>query len=163
MGIWITFKRHFFQSSLTNDFDLPVSESVFCITQDPPIATCSSLSQDGFRQRGLWVGWHHSPFDLQGYFLCMCSRLGLLTSGMRKMWSLLSGQGPSSSLDCPAVLILEYQSRRKESPSAFPWGGPIYVQEVTCSFSSVSVIWYFLHAGAMMRSWPALSYSSPMK
>ena len=164
MGVWITFKAHFFQVSLTNDFDLPYSESVFCITQDPPTATCLSLSQDGFRWRRLWVGWHHFPFDLQGYFLWMCSWLGLLTSRMRNMWSLLPGQGLSSSLDCPAVLILEYQSRRNESPTVFPWGrGPIYLQEVTCSFSSVRVIWYFLQAWATMHSWPALSNSSPMR
>ena len=62
------------------------------------------------------------PFDLQGYFLYMCSWLGLLTSRMRNTWSPLSGQGPSSCLECSAVLILEYQSTRNESPAAFPWG-----------------------------------------
>ena len=74
------------------------------------------------------------PFDLQGYFLYMCIWLGLLTLRMRNTWSRLSGQGPSSSLECPAVLILENQSRRNESPAAFPWGGPVTSRRLPAPF-----------------------------
>ena len=72
--------------------DLPGSKSVFGISQDLPTCVHASLSQDGFYWRGLWVDlatWHHSPFDLQGAFLHMYSRGGLLTSRMRNMWSLI--------------------------------------------------------------------------
>ena len=46
------------------------------------------------------------PFDLRGALLCMCGWEGLLTSRMRNMWS---SQGPATSLNCPALLILEFQ------------------------------------------------------
>ena len=42
------------------------------------VCACTSLSQDRFLQRGLWVGWHHSSFNLQGTFLCMGNQEGLL-------------------------------------------------------------------------------------
>ena len=32
-----------------------------------------------------------------------------------------SGQGPASSLNCSAILVLEFQSAEKESPVALPW------------------------------------------
>ena len=56
-----------------NHLALPGSESVFGISQDPPMSAFTSLSKDGFQQRGLWVCWHHllrggahSLFDFQG-------------------------------------------------------------------------------------------------
>ena len=58
---------------LMNHLALPGSESVFGISQDPPMSAFTSLSKDGFQQRGLWVCWHHllrggahSLFDFQG-------------------------------------------------------------------------------------------------
>ena len=53
-------------------------------------------------------------------FCAMCVWGGLLTLGMRNMWSV---QGPASSLNCPAILVLEFWSMDNESPIAFPWGG----------------------------------------
>ena len=41
----------------------------------------------------------------------------LLTS--RNMWS---EQGPAASLNCPAVLVLEFPSIENESPIALLWG-----------------------------------------
>ena len=35
------------------------------------------------------------------------------------MWSV---QGPASSLNCPAILVLEFLSIENESPIALPWG-----------------------------------------
>ena len=40
---------------LANYFDLPGSQSIFCLSQDPPLCGHAFLSQDGFYQRGLWV------------------------------------------------------------------------------------------------------------
>ena len=45
--------------------------------------------------------------------MCMYGQGGLLTLRMKKMWS---EQGPVSSLNCPDVLILEFQSTGNESP-----------------------------------------------
>ena len=41
---------------LANHLALPGSESVFGITQGPPLCARTSLSQDGFQRRGLWEG-----------------------------------------------------------------------------------------------------------
>ena len=49
--------------------------------------------------------------------MCICGRGGLLTSRMRWMWP---GQGPASCLNCPAVLILEFQSSGDDSPITLP-------------------------------------------
>ena len=51
----------------------------------------------------------------------MCGKGGPLSLGLRNMWSV---QGPASSLNCPAILVLEFQSLENESPVALPWGGP---------------------------------------
>ena len=40
---------------LTNHFDLPGSESIFGVSQDFPMCVHTSLSQDGFYRRSLWV------------------------------------------------------------------------------------------------------------
>ena len=53
---------------LASHFDLPGSESLLGIFQDPPVCVCTSVSQNGFQRRVLWVASHHSPFDLQGVF-----------------------------------------------------------------------------------------------
>ena len=37
------------------NLDLPGSQSIFGISQDPPIWVYTSLSQDGFCQKGIWV------------------------------------------------------------------------------------------------------------
>ena len=60
------------------------------------------------------------PCSLQGASLHMCGQRQLLTSRMRNM---SSGQGPTSSFDCPAVLTLEFWSKGNESPIALPWEG----------------------------------------
>ena len=52
----------------------------------------------------------------------VCAWGGLLTLGMRNTWS---GQHPASSLDCPAILILEFQSVGNKSAVALLQGGPV--------------------------------------
>ena len=94
---------------LTNHFDLSDSESIFGVSQAFPMCAHASLSQDGFYQRGLCVGlvtWHDSPFDLQGAFLHVCSREGLLTSRMRSLIFYLGRAEPPLSV----VLLFPSQS-----------------------------------------------------
>ena len=96
---------------LANHFDLPGSKSIFGVSQDFPMWVHASLRQDGFYRRGLWVvsiSWHHSPFDLQGAFLRMCSWGGLLTSRMRNMWSLIFFLGRAQP---PLSVVLLFLSR----------------------------------------------------
>ena len=40
---------------LASHFDLPGSQSIFGISQDPPMCEDTSLSQDDFFQKGIWV------------------------------------------------------------------------------------------------------------
>ena len=55
----------------------------------------------------------------------MCGWGGLLTLQMRNMWS---GQGLASSLDHPALDILEFWSTGNESPVTLPCGvGSVYL------------------------------------
>lgn len=53
---------------------------------------------------------HHLPFDHQGTFLHMCSQGGSSDFENEKyvVSYLLSEQGPDSSPDFPAILILKY-------------------------------------------------------
>ena len=54
----------------------------------------------------------------------MCGLGSLLSLKMRNMQS---GRVPASSLNCPTIFVLEFQSIGNESPIAIPWlvgGGP---------------------------------------
>lgn len=86
----------------------------------------TSLSQDGFYHRGIWVEHPMTslPFDLPGAFLSVCGQGGLLTSGVRDLWP---GQGPASSFNCPAILILEFRFTGNESLIALPSRVGIYL------------------------------------
>ena len=44
---------------------------------------------------------------------------GLPTLRMRNMWS---AKGPASSLNCPAILVLELWFKGNKSPVTLPWG-----------------------------------------
>ena len=61
---------HFFRFPLANPSDLPGAQSIFGISQDPPMCSHTSLSQDGFYQKGVWVELPLTslPFGLQGAF-----------------------------------------------------------------------------------------------
>ena len=77
---------------------------------------------DRFYQRGICLENFSTslPFDLQGAFLCMLWWGRFLTSRIRNVWS---GQGPSSSPNCPALLILEFWFTRKGISNCFTlWG-----------------------------------------
>ena len=79
----------------------------FSISQGPSLCVCASLSQDRFQRRDLWV------VDITYYGE---SREVSLTSRMRNMWSFISylGRAQASSLDCPAIDILEFLSTGNE-------------------------------------------------
>ena len=47
LAVLITFMGHFFPVSSGQSFDLPGSESVFGISQDPPMCAGSFLSKNG--------------------------------------------------------------------------------------------------------------------
>ena len=61
---------------LTNHFDLPGSQSLFGISQDPPMYAHASLSQDGFYRKGIWVEHPLTElfFGLQEAFLHRCGQ-----------------------------------------------------------------------------------------
>ena len=89
---------------LDDHFDLPVLQSIIAVSQGLPMYAHTTLSQHGFYWKGLWLErpLTSTPFGLQGAFLRMCGRQGLLTWRMRTIWS---GQGPATSLNCPAILV----------------------------------------------------------
>ena len=40
---------------LASDFDSSDSQSIFHVSQDPPLCAHASLSQDGLYRKGIWV------------------------------------------------------------------------------------------------------------
>ena len=60
--------------ALANHFDLPGSQSIFGISQDPSMCAHASLSQDVFPRRAVWVQppLASLPFGLRGAFLHVC-------------------------------------------------------------------------------------------
>lgn len=110
-----------FLVSFGQSFDLPGSQSIFDISQDPLMCVHTSLSQDIFQQKGSgWnTPWHNSPLASKGPILCICAQGSLLTSRTRNIWS---GQGLASSLNCPDI-GLEFQSIENEFPIALPLRG----------------------------------------
>ena len=98
-----TYMGHFFWVSFADHFDLLGSESMFSISQDPPMRARASLSQDGFYRRGIWAKHlltslpFRPPQSLSAHVWVGRSP----DLRLRNMWS---QQGPASSLNCPAIL-----------------------------------------------------------
>lgn len=90
-------------------FDLPGPKPIFAASQTSPMCVHASLSRNRDCHRALLGSL---PFDFQGAY-CACHHGGLLISRMRNMWF---GQEPSSTLNCPAALILEFLSMANGSP-----------------------------------------------
>ena len=95
-----------------------LSDSVFLLVHiwyiSGPFHVCSQISQAKWIQskRPTSKAFLDFPFDCPSVCLCTCGQGGLLTLGRRNMWS---GQGRTSSLNCPAILF-EFQSIGNESP-----------------------------------------------
>ena len=125
MVVWITFMGISSVFPLASHYDFPGSQSIFGVSQDPPKCAHACLSQGGFYQKGMWVEHPLAslPFNLQGGFLHVCCQGGFLTARLRNMWP---GQGPASSLNCLAILILKFWSLGNKSSITLPWRGPIY-------------------------------------
>lgn len=89
---------------LTNRFYLLSSESLFGISQDPPICSCISQSRRIAPKRP--KGKLDSPFGLSFQV-----RKVSLISRLRNMWSLISFlAGPDSSPSYPDIDILKFLS-----------------------------------------------------
>ena len=94
--------------SLANHFDLPGSQSIYGISQNPPMCAHPFLSQDGFYQRGLWVKHPLTslPFDLRGAFLHVCVIGNISSLQESEICGLSKIQPP---LLFPVILILEFR------------------------------------------------------
>ena len=103
---------------LVNYFDLCDSQikphkSIFGISQDPRVCAHTSLSH-GVYHKGMWVGnnpWHISLWPPRSLF-CTCVVRKVSRLRQKNMWS---RQSPAFSLNCPAILFLEFQSIGNES------------------------------------------------
>ena len=109
--VWITYMGISSAFLLANHLALPGSESIFGLSQGPPMCVCTSLSQVGFYWRGLWVGWHHLWWGeapsllISKQHFCTCGvRKVSLPSRMRNMWS------PLGMAQLLFLFILEYLS-----------------------------------------------------
>ena len=132
MAVWITLTGHFFWVSFGQSLWFASFTVQIWYISEPSHAYACIVNQSGYYQKGIWVGnipWANSPLASKEPFMFMCCQGGLLTLGMRGMWS---GQGPDSCLDCLTNLILEFQSIGNESPIALPWqvGEVLLPQEV---------------------------------
>ena len=133
--------RQFFQFSLGQSFWFTwFTVHIWFISVSFHVCTHLLAKTDSTAKTyGSSIPWHHSSFDSQGAFLSTCGQGGLLTLGMRNMWS---GQGSASSLNCPAILVLKFWSTRNESPIVLCWG-----QEEEASTSCLTIfvprLWAF--------------------
>ena len=107
---------------LANCFYLPGSKSISGISQDPPMCAHSSLSQDGFSLRGLWI-ISTAPLltSKEPFQIVQSGRSSDFKNEKYGVSYILSGQGPTSSLTCPTSNILEFRSTGNESPITLPW------------------------------------------
>ena len=74
------------------------------------------------------ISSHHSPFDLQGGFLCLRSQTGLLTWRIRNAWSLIFYLG-KGQLPLSVVLLLIFWSFSPQDTnhqSFYPGGANTY-------------------------------------
>ena len=112
--IWGTSSRF----PLASHFDFPGSESLFGLSQDPPMVVYASLSQGGFQQRGLWVALASLLISNSKEF---SSQEGLLISENEKyeVSCLLSGKVPASSLSCPAFSSWNISIHRQGTNSRY--------------------------------------------
>ena len=122
MVVWISYMGHFLQVSFGQHLALPGSESIFGVSQDPPICECTYISRDGFQWRSLCIDWHHLLWGGASSLLTFREPFHSrviweisLTSGMTYMWSFIFYLGRAQLLFPPAIVFfLEYLSRENK-------------------------------------------------
>ena len=120
--------------------DLPGSQFIFSISQDPPMCAHTTLSQDGFYWRGIWVEnipWHQSPLAFREPLLLVHDQGGLLTSRKETC-----GPGRAQPPPLKVLLFLSFWSTRSESPIALPQGWEVEVREPLPPASPLSWWWF---------------------
>ena len=112
MTMWITYMRHYFLGFLWPiPFDLPGSQLVFDISQDPPIC--------GHASHPRWIlpkkHMDRAFLDLHGAFLeyVWLRRSPDFKNEKYVLSYLLPGHSPASSLITLLLLVLEFQTPRK--------------------------------------------------
>ena len=104
---------------LANPFGLPESQSIFGVSQDPPMSSYTTLSQDELHHKGLWVEhpltslsfWSLRSFPEHVYL----GRSPDLENEKYVVWV-----GPN--FNCPAIFVLEFWSIGNELPITLPLG-----------------------------------------
>ena len=112
MTMWITYMRHYFLGFLWPiPFDLPGSQLVFDISQDPPI--CGHASHPRWILQKKHVD--RAFLDLHGAFLeyVWLRRSPDFKNEKYVLSYLLPGHSPASSLIILLLLVLEFQTPRK--------------------------------------------------
>ena len=120
---------------LASHFDLPGSAYIFVISQSLSMHAHTFLSQDGFHSRGLQVlsiSSHHSPFDLQGGFLCLRSQTGLLTWRIRNAWSLIFYLGKGQLPLSVVLLSIFWSFSPQDTNRHFTLGELTHTENLLC-------------------------------
>ena len=106
---------------LANHYNLPGSQSIFGISQDPSTCAHGSLSQEGSFQRGVLL---EHPLTLLPLLPARSLFCACVIGEVSWLWieKYVSEQGPASFCNCPAILVLEFWSVENESPIALLWG-----------------------------------------
>ena len=103
---------------LADHADLPGSQPVFGISRIFPCVCTHFLAKMDLTEKACGEGTSLDMTPLQGAFSVHMWSKRSPDFEKRNMWS---GQGPPSSLNCPAILILEFRSTGNESQIVLPW------------------------------------------
>ena len=105
---------------LASHFDFPGSESLFGLSQDPPMVVYASLSQGGFQQRGLWVALASLLISPPRSFLVRKVSLILRMRNMKSLVFYLGRSQPPLSVVLPFHLGISVFIGREQTPSISP-------------------------------------------
>ena len=151
-----------FRFSLTSYLALPGSESLFGLTQGPPLRVCTSFSQNGFQHKGFWeeeriMDWRLLPSVTSEEPFCICIIWEVsLTSQMRNMWLLylLSkwDSAPSPSCHCIYHGVSVHRGQVRAAPCGTQDGDLLL--RVVMGVSVRSLIWQTsVYSHAVVSLW----------
>lgn len=121
---------------LANHFDLPHSQSLSGISQDPFVCTHLLAKMDPTTKAfGQSIPWHGNPLGLQGAFLCTCGA-GKSSDFVNEKYMVWAR--PASSLNHQAALILGVSVNREWISNCFTLAG-----EGGPSASCLIISWVF--------------------